>query len=155
MPITKSSANPSWKKLGGFPIDRRLRNAVRKKHIDYQDRLRILELPTLMYRRDMIGMFKHFHVYDKRAIFESFRPKERVSRTHDFQLYNRTAKDGIRDIQNNLFCYRSVNTWNNLPRNAVNAKHINTFKTLLDKRWENELWKFNHEARLIDTLRLS
>ena len=28
--ITKSSAKSSWKKLGGFPIDRRLRDAGRK-----------------------------------------------------------------------------------------------------------------------------
>ena len=34
----------------------------------------------------MIEIFKHFQVYDKSAISESFRPKERVSRKHDFQL---------------------------------------------------------------------
>ena len=68
--------------------------------------------------------------------YESFRPKERVSRIHDFQLYNHTAKDGVRGIQNNSFDYRTVNMWNNLPTNVVNAKHINTFKTMLDKRWE-------------------
>ena len=122
------------------------------KDLDYPDILRKLELPTLMYRRargDMIEIFKHFHVYDKSVISESFRPKERVSRKHDFQLYNRTAKDGVGGIRNNSFYYRSVNTWNNLPRNVVNAKHITT--TMLDKRWGNEPWKFNHEERLIDS----
>ena len=82
------------------------------KGLDYPGRLRKLELPTLMYRRsrgDMIEIFNHFHVYDNSAISESFRPKEGVSRTHDFQLYNRTAKDGARGIQNNSFYYRTVN----------------------------------------------
>ena len=65
-------------------------------------------------------------------MIKSFRPKERTSRKHDFQLYNRTAKDGIRGIQNNSFYYRSVKTWNNLPRNVVNAKDVNVFKAKLD-----------------------
>ena len=59
------------------------------KDLDYPDRLRKLELPTLMYRRargDMIEIFKHFHVYDRSATSESFRPKERISRVDDFQL---------------------------------------------------------------------
>ena len=94
----------------------------------------------------MIEIFKHFNVYDKNALSTSFRPKERTSRKHDFQLYNRTAKDGIRGIQNNSFYYRSVKTWNNLPRNVVNAKDVNVFKAKLDNHWEHEPWKFNHEA---------
>ena len=65
-------------------------------------------------------------------MIKSFRPKERTSRKHDFQLYNRTAKDGIRGIQNNSFYYRSVKTWNNLPRNVVNVKDVNVFKAKLD-----------------------
>ena len=44
-----------------------------------------------------------------------------------------------------------MNTWNNLPRNVANAKHVNAFKVMLVKRWENEPWKFNHEARSIDS----
>ena len=52
-----------------------------------------------MYSRaggDMSETFKHFHIYDESAISELFRPKEQFSRKYEFQLYNHTAKDGIR-----------------------------------------------------------
>ena len=118
------------------------------KDLDYPERLRKLELPTLKYRRargDMIEIFKHFHVYDKSSISEKFQPKERISRKHDFQLHDHKAKDGVRGIQNNSFYYRSVRIWNNLPSKVVIAKDMNTFKNMLDEYWENELWKFNDE----------
>ena len=38
------------------------------KDLEYTERLRTVNLPTLIYRRarcDMIEMYKHFHAYDK------------------------------------------------------------------------------------------
>ena len=38
------------------------------KNVEYSDRLRRLNLPTLTYRRargDLIELYKHFHAYDK------------------------------------------------------------------------------------------
>lgn len=118
------------------------------KYMDYPERLRKLKLPSLKYRRargDMIEIFKHFHVYDKSAISKKFQPKERASRKHNFQLYDRTAKDGVRGIQSNSFYYRSVHTWNNLPSKVVTTKNINTFKNMLDDHWQHEPWKFNDD----------
>ena len=109
-------------------------------NMDYPERLKRLNLPTLVYRRlrgDMIEMYKHFHTYDKEIISTSFQPRERTTRKHDFQILNRKPKDGIRGIQTNSFYYRSLNIWNDLPRAVVNAKDINSFKNQLDDFWKD------------------
>ena len=44
-------------------------------NLDYQERLRKLDLPTLVYRRargDMIEVYKHFHAYDQDLIPNTF-----------------------------------------------------------------------------------
>ena len=51
-------------------------------HLDYPERLRKLELPTLVYRRargDMIQLYKHFHIYDKATLSLSFQPEDTIS----------------------------------------------------------------------------
>ena len=88
-------------------------------NVDYPERVKRLNLPTLAYRRlrgDMIEIYKHFHTYDKDIISKSFQPRERSTRKHDFQILNRKPKDGIRGIQSNSFYYRSPDIWNDLPR---------------------------------------
>ena len=65
------------------------------ENLDYQERLKLLNLPTLHYRRrrgDMIEMYKHFNFYDRRTISTSFKPRTRPSRQHNFQLYLRQPK---------------------------------------------------------------
>ena len=116
-------------------------------NVDYPERLKRLNLPTLAYRRlrgDMIEIYKHFHTYDKDIISKSFQPRERSTRKHDFQILNRKPKDGIRGIQSNSFYYRSPNIWNDLPRAVVNAKHVNSFKNQLDEFWKDTPIKFDH-----------
>ena len=64
---------------------------------DYTKRLKKLDLPTLAYRRargDMIELFKHFHAYDKATLPQSFQPRNRISRIHNFQLLWKVPKDG-------------------------------------------------------------
>ena len=46
-------------------------------HMSYSERLKKLNLPSLVYRRargDMIEIFKHFHSYDNCTLPENFRP---------------------------------------------------------------------------------
>ena len=45
--------------------------------LDYPNRLKMLELPTLVYRRaqgDMIEVYKHLHIYDQDMAMKHFRP---------------------------------------------------------------------------------
>ena len=113
--------------------------------VEYTDRLKTLNLPTLAYRRargDMIEVYKHFHTYDKGVLSNSFKPRDRLSRRHAFQLIPNYSKDGIRGVQRNSFYHRAIDTWNNLPKNVVDAKNIFAFKQALDNHWNDNPIKF-------------
>ena len=101
----------------------------------YEERLRILDLLTLAHRRkrgDMIEVFKYVNVYDKAAISRSLQFGKRPSRKHNFQIIRTEAADGIRGKQRNSFHYRTVATWNDLPRNVVDSKSVESFKSNID-----------------------
>ena len=118
--------------------------------LEYAERLKRLNLPTLAFRRqrgDIIEIFKHFHTYDKFTLSRSFHPQTYPSRQHKFQLVQRRPKDGKRGLQFNSFYYRCPAVWNKLPSNVVNAKNINAFKNALDAYWENHPMQYNHEYR--------
>ena len=117
----------------------------------YNKRLRLLGLESLSYRRlrgDMIEVFKHFHVYDRSTITDTFSPRERVTRRHKFQLREYVPSDGSKGAQHNSFYYRSFRTWNDLPANVVNAATVNEFKNRLDAVWQNHPMKFEQEQEL-------
>ena len=119
--------------------------------LDYPDRLKILNLPTLAYRRlrgDLIEIYKHFHHYDIETISTTFQPRERVTRKHAFQLLERNAKDGSRGIQSNSFYYRPTRAWNNLPKTVVDTKSINSFKNRLDKHMSKDRVMFDHTINI-------
>ena len=109
--------------------------------IEYKERLKALNLSTLSFRRfrgDMIEMYKHFNKYD---ICESFQPKHRSSRQHDFHVHERIANDGERGVLNNSFYHRVVRDWNNLPSHVVIAPSINSFKSRFDKTFKEDISK--------------
>ena len=109
--------------------------------IEYEERLKILKLPTLRYRRergDMIEIYKHLNTYDKVALSPSFQPRDRITRGNNQKLTERKAKDGTHGLQSNSFYYRTTRTWNELPPNVVNAGSINIFKNRLDAHWLNK-----------------
>ena len=118
--------------------------------LDYTERLRKLDLPSLTYRRargDMIDLYKEFHPYDKTTLPLSFQPRNRICRKHNFQLVWKLPKDGTRGLQANSFYYRTTQIWNNLPKVIVNAANINSFKNMFDKTWTSNPIKYNHKIR--------
>ena len=117
--------------------------------LEYSERLRRLDLPTLRYRRrrgDLIELYKHFHTYDKSTLAPSFQPRERLSRQHGFQLHTPQAKDGLTGVQTNFFFQRTYKEWNDLPEYVVDAEDINEFKNRLDDHWSSDPVKFDHKA---------
>lgn len=109
------------------------------QNLDYPQRLTRLNLPTLSERRtrgDMIEIWKHFHVYERACLSKSFKPRERVSRQHRFQLIHNRPKDGIRGVQRNSFYHRATDSWNSLPASVVESNTINKFKNALDEHWK-------------------
>ena len=114
--------------------------------LDYEERLRRLELPTFVYRRargDMIEVYKHIHIYDDTLIPEVFKLQPYGIRKHDFQLVWRKAKDGVRGVQANSFYFRILKVWNDLPANVVNSPTVNSFKGRLDNAWKDAPFKYN------------
>ena len=104
-------------------------------HMSYSERLKKLNLPSLVYSRaqgDMIEIFKHFHSYDNCTLPENFRPRNRPSRKHDYLVW-KAPKDGVIELQANFFYFRTIKTWNELPKGIVHAKSIDSFKNKLDE----------------------
>ena len=114
--------------------------------LPYDERLRCIDLPTLEYRRargDMIEIYKHFHAYDRQSLAVSFKPRDRPSRSHNYQLYIPVPKDGVRGPQSNSFYFRTPKIWNELSTHVVEANNINTFKARLDEHWKDNPKKYN------------
>ena len=119
--------------------------------LEYSERLRKLDLPTLVYRRargDMIEVFKHMHIYDPDSLpHHCLQLQQHASRKHDFQLVWRRPRDGVRGPQCNSFYHRIVTSWNDLPTNTVKATSIDGFKNALDDAWMEAPFKFDFKAR--------
>lgn len=112
----------------------------------YPERLRILKLPSLEFRRkrgDMIVVYKYMHDIFKtdRPMFELY--KGRALRGHTLKLEKGHHRLQVRV---NFFSQRVINEWNNLPNHVVNAPSMNHFKSSLDAHWAQHPSKYNPEC---------
>ena len=110
-------------------------------NMDYSTRLAVLNLPTLAQRRrrgDMIELWKHFHSHNRATLSSSFKPRDRVSRKHNYQLAHNRSNDGVRGIHRNSFYHRVTDVWNNLLENVVKTKTDNGFECDVDKHRRDE-----------------
>ncbi len=111
----------------------------------YEERLKILDLPSLTYRRlrgDMLEAFKMTSgEYDEEVIPSLPFCKHSTTRGHSKKMYHRRYTTAVR---RNFFTNRVVPIWNSLPEDVVCAPDRNTFKSRLDKFWETQPMKFNY-----------
>lgn len=108
------------------------------QNLDYPERLRYLDLPTLQYRRhrgDMIEIWKHFNIYKAEILTESFQHLFRPSRQHSRHLFQHRPSDGTFGVQSISFYSRTIKMWNGLPSKAAEAGSLNLFKNYLDDHW--------------------
>ena len=117
-------------------------------HLTYEERLRKLNLPTLIYRRRrgaMIELWKHFNSFDRAAVSPRFQlaPRAELSRQHPLQLVMHKARDGIRGAQSNSLYFAGISVWNKLDKKVVLSKTMNSFKNQLDNLWKEH--KFDPE----------
>ena len=111
------------------------------KDKSYEERLKILGLPTLYYRRDradMLQLFKIMHEYDNVSL-ENINKANNICRGHKFKL-NKSHTKGR--LGQNRFTNRVINNWNALPSNTVESGSINIFKSNLNKDWRTKPNKF-------------
>ena len=114
----------------------KLINGLRDK--TYGERLRVLQLPSLTYRRrrgDMIWTYKILNGLVRVDASKFFVPgrlghirghPQRVFKQHATKLPRR-----------NNFSQRVVNDWNSLPSKVVKASSVNEFKNKLDEHWKD------------------
>ena len=118
------------------------------KDLNYEQRLRKLNLTTLAYRRlrgAMIEVYKIFHIYNRSTTPNiSLYLGNIHTRGHNYKLfYNRSERT---HPKLHSFNQRVVKPWNSLPTPVVNSPSLNSFKNSLDKHWSNLNIRYCHLA---------
>ena len=132
-------------------IERIQRNFTKRIHglneLEYCERLKILKLPSLEFRRirgDLIEAFKILHnKYDptttKPLLTLDSSPKHSI-RANDLKLIKYRTE---RKPYQMFFTNRIINIWNSLPDSIVNAPSINSFKNKIDDHLKEFSYKLN------------
>ncbi len=96
----------------------------------YEERLKILKIPTLTYRRlrgDMLEVYKMTSgEYDQEVIPDHAIASNTTTRGHNKKLFHWRSTNATRK---NFFSNRVVPVWNSLPEEVVSVPNKNTFKT--------------------------
>jgi len=120
------------------------------KGLHYKERLMLLQLPTLKYRRyrgDMIQVFKILHhLYQDSVVPPLVRNFDSRTRGNALKLKIQRCRYDIRKYS---FCNRVINMWNSLPDYVVTSESVNVFKNNLDKYWEHKEFYYDFEADLV------
>ena len=98
--------------------------------LDYEERLKELNLPSLEYRRvrgDLIEVYKILHhLYDPCTTQSLLTlSQQEITRRHEYKL---TKKFTNTRLYQSFFTNRIINRWNKLPAEAVSASKLNAFK---------------------------
>ena len=108
------------------------------KNHTYSQRLAILKLDSLTFRRrrnDMIQIFRILKGFDKIDINTFFKMSvEGTTRGHRFKISKIRANT---NFKMHSFSYRTVNDWNSLSKETVQCETINSFKSALLREWAN------------------
>ena len=111
------------------------------KHYPYPDRLRILNFPSLSYRRkrgDMIALYQILRGHIDLNISDHFNfPTYTSTRGHMMKLFKSRSSSRVRS---NFFSYRVINDWNSLPDYIINSPSVSIFKHHLDCHWSALLY---------------
>ena len=119
-------------------VQRRATKRIPGLHdLPYEQRLQMLKLPTLVYRRlhgDLINTYKYIHgKYDTKPCIPGLVTSTRT-RGHSLRLEKNSARTNKRLF---FFSNRVVVWWNSLPEEVVTAPSVDSFKSRLDKHFEN------------------
>ena len=109
----------------------------------YEERLSILQLPSLTHRRrrgDMILLYKILNNYFNSDFSTLYAySTTNTTRGHQFKLFKYRSRLNCRS---NYFFNRVINDWNNLPHTVVNASSLNNFKYLIDSYLRDSRFTF-------------
>ena len=111
------------------------------QHLPYDQRLKILKLPSLMYRRRRGDMLQTFKIVTNRVNVNKdhfLKFNEMHTRGHQYKLRKPMSTKLVRS---QCFSHRIVNDWNSLSQEVVQAKTMNEFKTKIDIYWKDHQYK--------------
>ena len=115
----------------------------------YEERLRALKLPTLIYRRargDLIQVYKYLHNLNQCPKEMLMLARNGITRGHSLKL----EKDRFRlNVRGHFFTERIINLWNQLKEETVSATNLNGFKNKLDAEWDYKEWKYNRNVPVV------
>ena len=106
--------------------------------LTYEERLQVLNFPSLYYRRKQMDMITTYKII--RGLVEvyttsrSFTLSYNTTRSNSLKLYKERVNTNTRL---NFFTNRIINDWNTLPTDIVNTSDTISFKTLLDIYWRD------------------
>ena len=121
------------------------------KTLPYEQRLKILKLPTLRYRRvrgDMIEVYKilngYYNVDPKLLISLKTSLEIRLtSRNHPLTIFQEVC---TKNTRKNFFSNRVTKYWNNLPSHVIFSPSLNSFKNRLDEHWDKIPFKYDYKG---------
>ena len=114
------------------------------RDLPYMERLKLLNLPTLKYRRYRGDMITTYKLAQK--MFDSLASKDilcfETNQRYHLRRHCLTIKKSTfnKDVRKYSFRNRVANQWNALPESIVTAPSINAFKNRLDKIWCVEMY---------------
>ena len=111
----------------------------------YEERLTLLKLPTLVYRRkrgDVIATRKLLENDLLSHVFSLSFPT--TTRGHTKKLQ---APRCIKQERQQFFSVRSVPLWNSLSEATVQSKTLDAFKKGVDQDWANAEWRLNWDVK--------
>ena len=113
------------------------------KDLPYQERLEILNLPSLKFRQirgDLLQAYKIIHNIDNIDCSNFFSFTSNNTRNNELKIFKQYAKSSHRC---NFFTNRVTNFWNNLSVEAKTAPSINIFKSYLDNELHHLKYSFD------------
>ena len=123
------------------------------KNLNYEERLKILKLPTLKFRRmrgDMIETYKILTgIYDYR-VTTNFLVMSSNNYTRGNTMKLKKERSRL-DIRKHSFTSRIVDIWNSLPEHVVSAKTMYSFENRLDRHWMNQPMKQDFTSDFVCT----
>ena len=112
--------------------------------LDYEKRMRVLDLPSLEYRRmrgDMIEVYKITHgLHDPLTTKSLVTYNNSSTRSNNYKLIK--PRVNTKQFQK-FFTNRIINVWNNLPQVTVNANSLNCFKNYVDNNFRDYIYSTN------------
>jgi len=124
-------------------VQRRATKTIKEiSHLSYDERLKVLGLPSLKYRRlrgDLIIVYGIIQKGEHDRFFK-FHGPDSTTRGHGLKMYKDQSNTNSKKFS---FSNRVITTWNQLPEAIVKATSLNQFKNLLDRQLSNLKYKYD------------